>query len=221
MRKLIPIVTLCYLLFACSSPIEKAYNKASLADDMLEVKAKLADEDFETLTGYIALKEIADDNMLGKTYSDLLVEAKELQESLKKQQEEADRLAEEARIEEAKRIEKLNNALTVTIFKKGFSEYDYDEYITMTFAFQNKTDKAIRAFTGVMVFNDLFDKEIKKLNLTYDDGVPASGRKNWPAQMDYNQFRDEDTSLKNKDLADIKLVWKPEKIIFTDGSTLE
>jgi hypothetical protein len=32
---------------------------------------------------------------------------------------------------------------------------------------------------------------------------------------------DEDQTLKNKDLKDLKVVWKPEKIIFKDGTTLE
>ena len=39
--------------------------------------------------------------------------------------------------------------------------------------------------------------------------------------QEYNQFKDKDQALKNKDLKDIKVVWKPEKIIFEDGSTLE
>lgn len=71
------------------------------------------------------------------------------------------------------------------------------------------------------MFTDLFDKEIKSLNLTYDDGVAASSIKNYSATTDYNQFMDEDQLLKSKNLKQIKLVWKPEKILFADGSTLE
>ena len=110
--------------------------------------------------------------------------------------------------------------VTVTIFDKGYAEYDYQEYITYKFAFENKTDKEITAFTGQIMFTDLFDKEIKSLNLTYDDGVAASSIKNYSATTDYNQFMDEDQLLKSKNLKQIKLVWKPEKILFADGSTL-
>jgi hypothetical protein len=143
----------------------------------------------------------------------------------KQKQEEEERiqreLAEKAKKEEEAKIARLKNALTVTIFDKGYSEYDYQEYITYKFAFENKTDKEITAFTGQIMFTDLFDKEIKSLNLTYDDGVAASSIKNYSATTDYNQFMNEDQLLKSKNLKQIKLVWKPEKILFADGSTLE
>ena len=64
----------------------------------------------------------------------------------KQKQEEEERiqreLAEKAKKEEEAKIARLKNALTVTIFDKGYSEYDYQEYITYKFAFENKTDKA-------------------------------------------------------------------------------
>ena len=39
--------------------------------------------------------------------------------------------------------------------------------------------------------------------------------------IDYNQFRDEDVRLRNKDIEDLKIVWTPEKILFEDGTSLE
>jgi hypothetical protein len=56
------------------------------------------------------------------------------------------------------------------------------------------------------------------LNFVYDQPIEAGKEVNWNATTDYNQFTDEDQTLKNKDL---KVVWKPEKIIFKDGTTLE
>lgn len=32
---------------------------------------------------------------------------------------------------------------------------------------------------------------------------------------------DDDKTLENKDLKDLKVVWEPEKVIFEDGTTLE
>ena len=119
------------------------------------------------------------------------------------------------------RIDRLGKALTVSLFEKGFTKYDYQDYITYKFAFENKVDKEVKAFTGEIIFNDLFDKKISSLNLTYDDGVLANSTKKWDAQTDYNQFMDKDVKLRNKDIEDLKIVWIPEKIIYTDGSTLE
>ena len=57
--------------------------------------------------------------------------------------------------------------------------------------------------------------------MTYDDGIPAKSTKNWNAQTEFNQFMDEDVALKNKDVEDLKISWIPEKILFSDGTTLE
>lgn len=216
---LIPVLAI--FIVACSTPLDKPYKEATLEEDIIELKKTLSEEELEILAGYVALKSLGDDKMLGKTYGDLLTEAKELRAELKKQEEEQERLAEQAKIEEAERIKRLGEALTVGLFAKDFMKYNYQEYITYKFAFQNKTDKDIRAFTGTIYINDLFDKEITNFSLTYDDGVPANSTKNWNAQTDYNQFIDKDVTLKGKDIDDLKIKWVPEKIIFSDNSTLE
>ncbi len=173
------------------------------------------------LATYFIRAKLLNENIDGKTYSEILSEAK----IAKQKQDEEDRiqkeLAEKAKKEEEARIARLKNALTVTIFDKGYTEYNYQDYITYKFAFENKTEKDITAFTGQITFTDLFDKEIKSISLTYDDGVTAQSIKNYSATTDYNQFMDEDQLLKSKNLKQIKLVWKPEKILFADGSKLE
>lgn len=206
---------------SCSSPLDKPYKKDNLEEDVIELKKSLSEDEFEMLKGYIVLKSLNDDKMLGKTYGDLLDEAKKLREELQLKEEEEKKLAEKAKAEEAERIKRLGGALTVSLFEKGFTEHNYQEYITYKVAFENKTDKDIKAFTGKIIFNNLFDKEILTTNLTYDDGVPANSTKNWNGQTDFNQFSDRDRRLKNKDLDDLKVNWIPEKIIFKDGSTLE
>ena len=220
MKKII-LVLIPTLTISCSTPLDKPFKEATLEEDMVKLKKALSEEELEILTGYVTLKSLANDKMLGKTYGDLLKEAKELREELRKQEEEQNKLAEQARIEEDERIKRLGEALAIGLFEKDFLEYNYQEYITYKFVFQNKTDKNIRAFTGTVYINDLFDKEITSFNLTYDDGVTANSTKNWNAQTDFNEFIDKDVTLKNKDIEDLKIKWVPKKIIFTDNSTLE
>ena len=130
-------------------------------------------------------------------------------------------MAEKAAKDEIERIDRLNNALTVAVFEKGFYEADYEDYITFKLAFENKVDKEIRAFTGTIIFTDLFDKEIKSISITYDQPIAAKTTRKWSAQIDYNKFVDSDQRLASKKLADIKTIWKPEKILFSDGTSLE
>jgi hypothetical protein len=212
---------LLFLIISCSSPLERPYKESTLEEDVVELKKTLSEEELEMLAGYIALRTIGEDKMLGKTYGDLLTEAKEFKAEMEAKQEEERRLAEEAKREEAERIKRLSGALTVSLYEKGFFEYNYQDYITFKFAFQNKTDKNMKAFTGMIIINDLFDKEIKNFNLTFDDGINANSKRNWSAQTEYNQFIDEDVTLKSKDMDDLKVEWIPEKIIFTDNTTLE
>ena len=211
------------ILASFSSPMNNKYSDATLENDLKAIRGANAIDSTEMnlLAMYFVRAKLLNENIEGKSYNEILKEAK----IAKQKQEEEERiqreLAEKAKKEEEARIARLKNALTVTIFDKGYAEYDYQEYITYKFAFENKTDKEITAFTGQLIFTDLFDKEIKSLNLTYDDGVAANSIKNYSATTDYNQFMDEDQLLKSKNLKQIKLVWKPEKILFADGTTLE
>lgn len=221
MKNQILLFALIIAIASCSSPLDKPYKKDSLEEDAIELKKTLSEDELGMLAGYIAIKSLGNDKMLGKTYGDLLGEAKKLREEMRLKEEEEKELAGKAKIEELERIKRLGGALTVSLFEKGFTEYNYQKYITYKFAFENKTDKNIKAFTGQIVFYDLFDKEISSLNLTYDDGVTANSMKNWNAQTDYNQFKDEDITLKSKNVEDLKIKWVPGKIIFEDNSTLE
>jgi len=222
MKKLFYLLAIA-ILASCSSPMNNKYSDATLENDLKAIREAnaLDSTEINLLAMYFVRAKLLNENIDGKSYNEILAEAK----IAKQKQEEEERiqreLAEKAKKEEEARIARLKNALTVTIFDKGYAEYDYQEYITYKFAFENKTDKEITAFTGQIMFTDLFDKEIKSLNLTYDDGVAASSIKNYSATTDYNQFMDEDQLLKSKNLKQIKLVWKPEKILFADGSTLE
>jgi hypothetical protein len=54
-----------------------------------------------------------------------------------------------------------------------------------------------------------------------DNGIPAHETIKNVFTTDYNKYRDEDTILANKKMQDIKVIWTPEKIIFSDGTSLE
>ena len=215
------LFSLLIICCSCSSPLDKAYKESEVEEDMIALKDAVSEEELGMIVGYIALQSLQGESMLGKTYGDLLNEAKEMRAENERKEAEEEELARKAKQEEAERIERLSSALTVTVFEKGFSKGDWEDYITFKFAFENKTDKPIKAFTGAMVFNDLFDKEIKILDLTYDDEIAGGERKTWDASTEYNRFIDEDAILKEKGLDDMKIQWIPEKILFEDGTALE
>lgn len=216
MKKINLLLVVASIILSCSSPLDKKYNESSLEQDAKEIKesGKLSDEDAELLIGWILKSKLNGEKIDGKSYSEIIKEAKDY----KKEQKE---LAEKSKKEEEEKRQRLGTALTVALYEKGYQEYDYQEYITYSIAFENKTDKEIRALKGTLTINDLFDTKIKSITLTIDERIPAKETHKGVYTTDYNQFMDEDVRLKNKSLDDLKVVWTPEKIIFSDGTTLE
>jgi len=54
-----------------------------------------------------------------------------------------------------------------------------------------------------------------------DTRIPPHGIIKESRTLEYNPYIDSNVSLKSKALEDIKFIWKPEKIIFSDGSELD
>ncbi len=217
----ISIVTL--LITACDGPLDKQYSEATFGEDLKEMKENgvVDSTDLQYIGLYAVRAEMLGEDLEGKTYEEILDNAKTLREKAEAQEAEEKALADKVAREEMERREALSKVLTVAMFDKGYAEYDYQDYLTYGIAYENKSDRDIRAIKGSIQINDLFDTEIKTINVTEDDGIPAGETLKMTYTTDYNQFRDEDTRLRNKELENLKIVWTPEKIIFTDGTTLE
>lgn len=221
MKKQILLLGFTLLLFSCSSPLNKKFNKNTAKEDIEAIKSKLDTTDLQILAGTMVRLKLQGKNLENMTYGEMLKDGKEWKREQDSIQAEQKALAEKAAKEEAERVKKLTQAVMVTCFKKGFSTYDYQDYITYKFAIQNKSSKTIRAIKGSITFTNLFGDKIKSFNFVYDQPIEAGKTATYDATTDYNQFMDDDQALKSKDLKDLKVVWKPEKIIFSDGTTLE
>jgi hypothetical protein len=197
------------------------YSEKTFQEDAKELQNELDSSEVKLLIGSIFRLTFAQKDLSKMTYGEILEDGKawKAEQDLKEAEEKA--LQEKAASEEAERITRLQNTVLVTCFKKGYAELDYQDYITYAFAIQNKSKKDIRAIKGEIMFTDLFDDEIKSIEFTYDQPIKAGTTVNWNGTTDYNQFMDDDVRLKAKDLKDLKVVWKPIKVIFKDGTTLE
>jgi hypothetical protein len=221
MRKGILLIGIVTLLISCSSPMDKKFNEKTAKEDIVAIKEKIDTTEFQLLAGSMIRLKFKGEKIEEMTYSEILENGKNWKIEQKKIEAEQKALAEKAAREEAEKFKRLNEAVVVSCFEKGYTKYDYEDYITYKFVIKNKSDKKIRAVKGGITFTNLFDDEISSLNFVYDKPIEAGKEVNWNATTDYNQFKDEDKALKNKDLKDLKVIWKPEKIIFEDGTTLE
>lgn len=215
------IILSSILVVACSSPLDKKYSEDTIKEDAKELRSELDSSDVKLLMGSIFRLTMQQEDLTKMTYGEILENGKAWKAEQDRIEAEQKALQEKAAREEAERVARLQNAVMVTCFKKGYTEVNYQDYITYGFAIQNKSEQDIRAVKGEIMFTDLFDDEIKTLSFTYDQPIRAGATANWNATTDYNQFMDDDVRLKNKELKDLKIVWKPIKVIFQDGSTLE
>lgn len=226
MRKTIFTLTIAGLLFtltSCNNPLNKKYNEDNLDKDLKEiVESKKADTtDMGYIAMYIMRAKMLGEKLEGKTYNDILENAKELRKKAEKEEAEAKALADKVAKEEQEKREMFGKILTVALYDKGYYKGDWEDYLTYEVAYENKGNKDIKAVKGSLLITDLFDQKIKAINLVEDEGIPAGKIVKRSYTTDYNQFLDEDTRLISKSIKDIKVVWTPEKIIFGDGTTLE
>jgi len=217
------IAALMLSVFSCNNPLNKKYSEQNLEQDMKEiVVSKNADStDLKYIAMYLVRAKMLGEKLDGKTYSDILVNAKELRKEKEKEDAAAKILAEKTAKEEKEKRELFAKVLTVALYDKGFDNSDWQKYLVYHIAFENKSNKDIRAIKGTIQINDLFDTEIKSIDLVEDSGIPSGKTVKKTYTTNYNQFEDSDKRLNSKNIKDLKTIWKPVKIIFSDGSTLE
>ncbi|MCK4304245.1 MAG: hypothetical protein KAY24_08390 [Candidatus Eisenbacteria sp.] len=134
--------------------------------------------------------------------------------------EQEKQMAAEAKAKNDARARLLQQTITLTVYEKGFFEADYDDYIRIKCTYENKSQKDVRAFQGILRFNDLFGDLIYQSSLKISDPVAPGAQGTWIGSIDYNQFVDEHKALRNTDLEDMRIEWIPATIIFADGTIL-
>ena len=160
-----------------------------------------------------------------KTVGDIIEEERAFLAAADARQAEEDRLAAEAQAAADARVAELRQALTLTIFDKGFRPSDvrngqFEDFILIQAAYENTSGKDIRAFRGSVQFADLFGKEIYTTTLTISDPLAAGANATWSGQIRYNQFMADQQALRNTALEDMNIGWRPASIMFADGTTI-
>lgn len=116
-----------------------------------------------------------------------------------------------------------NKQISVTLLTKNFHQADYDagdagDRIDFTFQFTSHLTKDIRAFTGAVIFRDLFERVILRLGITDEHGIRSGGTCQWKGGMEYNQFVEEHTRLLNTGKNDLIVEFLLEQAIYADGT---
>ncbi|GJQ22125.1 MAG: hypothetical protein HBSIN02_24800 [Bacteroidia bacterium] len=226
------IVVLSAFVLSCENVKDKKISEATMEQDIQKIRdsKQLSDEEMKLLASYIIRAKAGalfggSELSMDKTVGQMIEEQRKWETERKIEEEKQKQLAEEAAREEERLAELLRNAVSVALYKKSLEKADYrsgvySDYFLFGYVFKNLTKKTIRGFTGTIQFNDIFDKEIMKSNLSIDEPLAPNSTKRWQGTLDYNQFMDTHRKLANTDLENIKMVWLPDKVLFTDGTSI-
>ena len=157
------------------------------------------------------------------TMADILAWA-HAEQARKAQVDAAALAAERARRDSVRML--LDPLVSVTVVKKTYLPRDpdseqYEDYISLAFAYQNKGEKAIRAFQGDATFLDTFGDSIYSAHLKVDLPLTAGQTRREPARIvRVNPFRLAHQRLRDTPLDKMKLVWETTDVLFADGSRL-
>ncbi len=157
------------------------------------------------------------------TVAEIVTWARE-EQARKRQADAAASAAERARQDSVKQL--LAPLLVVTIVKKMYLPKDpaseqYEDYISLAFAYQNKGTKAMRAFQGDATFLDTFGDSIYSAHLKVDLALAPGQTRREPARIvRFNPFRVAHQRLRDTPLEKMKLVWETTDVVFADGTRL-
>jgi len=221
MKKTLFLIILIGILWSCSSPLDNKFSGETSEKNIKEITSKLDSTELMLLVGSMLRLQMTGEKIEEMTYREILENGRKWK--TQQEQIEADQkaFAEKAKKEKEARIKKFAESIRVTCFEKSFADNNSQKHITYKFIIQNKSDKDIRAMNGFISFTDLYDDEIKSLSFVYDHPIEAGNKVIWNAQTDFYKFIDDDVALKDKALSNLKVVCKPQKIIFDDGTILD
>jgi hypothetical protein len=218
MKKTILLLAMISLIVACSSPLDKKYSDETMEADAKEIKESgdLDSEDAKLIAGWIMKSKFQGKDLTDKTYREILEEAKDF----KTEQEE---LAKKAKMEAEAKKKKMQEAIVVSLFDKGFAKADYEDYNSFSYVLKNKSEKDIKAFKFSF---DIYDALGDELGDGYqvsstDNTVKAGEEFKTTIYYDYNQFTNDDIKIKNAKFEDLTFDIRVHKIVYTDGTILE
>ena len=123
-------------------------------------------------------------------------------------------------------VETMASLLTVEVTDTQLLPVDieagrYSAALRLYLTYRNTGTVGIRAFTGTVVFSDLFDRQMKTAGLTYDQTIgPGSTVTDSDKSLDLNQFMASDQWLGTTEFENMRITFEPESILFVDGTRL-
>lgn len=106
--------------------------------------------------------------------------------------------------------------MSVSLRAKGVIQEDFPAHLGFDFEFTSHLEKPVRAFKGIVVFQDLFGQEIMRLDVTVEDPVTRGRTVRW---QDSTAFIVGDPPrIVTIDEDDLVTTFLLEEVVYQDGT---
>lgn len=209
---------------SCSDVLDNTYSKKTAGGDLERIMAirRLDSTDYILMTEYMLKKGLIEPDLMhiDQSYKEILEEAKLEKITAEKKKESSKKRLNNNGQFQMDQLDHLYDALVIlpeySTIRKDWSNRNAFFY---KMAFVNPSDKAIKAFKGKFTFYDSFDTELKSIVFTYNDSIASHDTLMYDANIDLSSMNS--TIYHSKNYSDIKVIWRPSKVLYLDGTIAE
>ena len=233
------LVAMAASLCACSNP-KNTVVPTSIAQ-MESIKPqleKLTAEERELFANYAVRHTVgsalggmfgikADPIPEGITIGKAIDEQRDFATKQKLKEAEEKALKEQVKVEQQKAVDEMSKAALVTLVSKQLDSrrsfgVTISESLNVTFAFKNTSPKDIAGIKGTLDVIDIFGEELSGFSIAYDNTIKPGETATWARSrsVEYGMNSSNDRKFAELPEDKYKLRWKPEMIIFGDGTKL-
>jgi hypothetical protein len=214
------ILFISITLVSCG-PLDKEYNKTTVQQDLKEIReGGIAETDIMLLDYYIESQSASKGVIQPHTtYKQLLEQAKiyQMRRTITLFKNE-DEIAIKG-LKEKERIDSLKKNLAVSLLSKEYLSLDGKEEFLIKINILNNFPKEIKAIKGILEFNDVFNENIKKIEMKCEQEIKTKQMITYAFRENYNPLLQPDINLLNTDTESIQFNFIPQLILFNDGSS--
>jgi len=233
------ILAVVVVLCACSNPkdtvVPTSIDKMESIKPQLE---KLTAEERELFANYVLRHTLgaamgglfgikAEPIPEGMTIGKAIDEQRDFLTKAKIKEAEEKALKEKVKAEQQKAMDEMSKAALVTLVRKklgseSMSGITIDEKLIVTIAFKNTSPKDIAGIKGTLDATDIFGEQLSGFNISYDKTLKPGETATWTGErsVKYGMNASKDRKFANLPDDKYKLSWKPDMIIFVDGTKL-
>lgn len=238
------ILTLTFVLCACSDPKDIVLGPDPLKQmaDQGDQFKKLSEDDRQLLVSYVALTEMGKvlgseiKPVTGKTVAEALTDARAWKVKLEaakaeeeKRDAEQEALRQKVLAERARIAQRISDSAVVAVVGMRVLPQDYEvgrysEMLSLTYAVDNKSPKAVKQIKGRVTFKDATGDVIGWLPVNIEQTIQPGKTINTDTGRAWkmNQFLNGDIEkIAGREFSSMTSSFEPESIAFGDGEVLK